>query len=59
LALSATEATKVQVPAYSVVTFTPETVHISVVVDVTVTVRPDVVVGATANDVVSNARSAG
>jgi len=57
--LSATEATKVQVPAYSVVTFRAETVHISVVVDVTVTVRPDVVVGATANDVVSNARSAG
>jgi len=57
--LSATEATKVQVPAYSVVTFRPETVHVSVVVDVTVTVRPDVVVGATANDVVSNARSVG
>jgi hypothetical protein len=59
LALSATDATKVHVPAYTIVTFSPLTVQASVVLLVTVTVRPDVVVGATENWVGSKVRSAG
>ena len=58
-ALSATEAVSVHVPANSIVTLNPDTVHTSVVELVSVTARPEVVVGATANDAVSNARSAG
>jgi hypothetical protein len=48
----------VQVPAYTIVTLKPATVHVSVVVLATLTVRPDVVVGATAKVAVSYARSA-
>jgi hypothetical protein len=59
LALSATDATSVHVPAYTIVTFMPVTVHVSVVELVTVTARPEVVVGATANVAVSKARFAG
>jgi hypothetical protein len=40
------------------VTLSPLVVHVSVVLLETVTVRPDVVVGATANAALSNARSA-
>jgi hypothetical protein len=40
------------------VTLSPLVVHVSVVLLETVTVRPDVVVGATANAGLSNARSA-
>lgn len=56
-ALSAIDATKVHVPAYSIVTVKPLTVHVSVVLLATLTVRPDVVVGATAKVAVSYARS--
>ena len=59
MALSSIDATRVQVPAYTVVTLRPSTVHTSVVDDESVTVWPEVAVGVNPSGAVSNARSDG